>query len=226
VESTRLEYTAEVKLSNFYKRVFAPWAASHGLPSEKSYWSAGDITTYEEWIGQYKDPKSYPWDYWSAYFNQYIVPYLIETKTPIPTRSCKELQSAADIQAPPNPVLSAAAAYDRGNNYWKQKDYSHAFTEYEQACTGGNASGCDGLGVLYEYGQGVAQDFGRASQLFKQACDDGEMNGCDLLGDLYKSGHGVPQDRNRALELYDLACKGGVNQGCTDRDALKSTRSN
>lgn len=219
VENTKLEYNAEVKLSNFYKNEFAPWAAAHGLPTDERYWVTSIKPTYEQWIAQYKDPKSYPWDYWSAYFNQYLVPYMQQTNTPVPTRSCNELPSAESIQAPPNVTLSASAALDHGNDYWKRSDYTHAFVEFQQACNGGNLSGCQDLGVLYAQGQGVARDYVKAGKLFKQACDGGEMNGCENLGDLYKFNLG---DLNRARELYNQACKGGLKQGCADRDALSN----
>lgn len=223
VESTKLEYLAEVKLSNFYKNVFAPWAAAHGLVTDEWYWAASIKPTYEEWIAQYKDPSSYPWDYWSAYFNQTIVPYLNRAVIPVPMRTCKELQITPPSQPTSEAAMRAAAeANDRGVEYWNEKDFLRAFVEFQQACDGGNASGCYGLGIIYDYGLGVAHNYSKARELYKQACNGGEMEGCDFLGDLYKSGHGVSTDLNRARELYNQACKGGLAQGCQDRDALKS----
>lgn len=221
VESTKLEYYAEVKLSNFYKNIFAPWADAHGLSTDEWYWVGSIKPTYEEWIAQYKDPGSYPWDYWGNYFYQNIVPYLNRASIPVPARACKELHLSTAAEPTSTAVVrAAAAANERGNSYWKQKDYIHAFIEYQQACAWGNMSGCSGLGLMHAAGLGAAQDFGKASQLYKQACDGGEMQGCELLGNLYKNGNGVGKDLNRARELFIHACKGGFNQGCVDRDEL------
>ncbi len=221
VASTRLEYYAEQKLSDFYKQVFSSWASAHGFETNEKDWVTSIKPTYEEWIAQYKDPNSYPWDYWGKYFNQTIVPYLDRAGIPTPMRSCRELQMAMTVQQVPEAAVHAATeANDRGVEYWNMRDYNHAFSEFQRACEGGNLAGCYGLGVLYAYGDGVAQNYPKAIQLYQQSCSGGEMQGCDFLGDLYKNGFGVRKDMKQAIDLYDKACKGGLNQGCQDRDAL------
>lgn len=221
VASTRLEYYAEQKLSDFYKQVFSPWASAHELATNEKNWVISIKPNYEEWIAQYKDPNSYPWDYWGKYFTQTIVPYLDHAGIPTPLRSCGELQMAMPAQPVPEAALHAATeADDRGVEYWNMKDYTHAFSEFQSACDGGNLAGCYGLGVLYAYGDGVAQNYPKAIMLYQQACAGGEIQGCDFLGDLYKNGLGVRKNMKQAFKLYDQACKGGSNQGCQDRDAL------
>jgi hypothetical protein len=84
----------------------------------------------------------------------------------------------------------------------------------QSSCDGGDLEDCIHLATMYEYGQGVPQDYRRAFELYLQACDGGEMMGCYELGDMYKWGLGVPQNDTRAAELYQQACDGGYEEAC------------
>ncbi len=65
------------------------------------------------------------------------------------------------------------------------------------------------LGILYEEGRGVTQDFTRASELYQQAADLGFVDAKFNLGDLYERGRGVIQDFNRAAELFQQVAETG-----------------
>ena len=84
----------------------------------------------------------------------------------------------------------------------------------QEACEAGSAEACRVLGLMYETGQGVAQDAERAAELYELACDSGEPNGCTDLALLYDSGTGVNRDRDRATGLYRTACDGGAQLAC------------
>jgi hypothetical protein len=58
------------------------------------------------------------------------------------------------------------------------KDESRAAALYEQACTGGDATGCTNLGMLYKNGRGVPKDERRAAALLAQACEAGDSAAC------------------------------------------------
>jgi hypothetical protein len=102
----------------------------------------------------------------------------------------------------------------QGQNYFDQKDYAHALPGFQEACTGGDSSGCFGIGYMYHTGLGVDQDYKKAGEFFKQACDLGKMMGCKFLGFIYGAGLGVPMDYAKAFALYKQACDGGESQGC------------
>ena len=99
----------------------------------------------------------------------------------------------------------------------------YAFTFFEQACNGGDMTGCRYLGALYGAGSGVPQDIPRSLQLYEQACSGGEMagvgrvgGGCYMLGavylgDIYDS---VPKDSARARQLFARACDAGMRLAC------------
>ena len=91
---------------------------------------------------------------------------------------------------------------------------------YRQACDGGEANGCNGLGTMYADGKGVQQDDARAVELYRQACDGGEATGCFNLGNMYRMGRGVPQDVTRALELYWHSCDGVVVTACNNLGSM------
>jgi len=86
--------------------------------------------------------------------------------------------------------------------------------DYKGECDGGSAVGCYNLGLMYNNGQGVKQDYFIAGDLYKKACDVGFAEGCLNLGMLYDNGQGVKQDYFIAGDLYKKACDGGYAGGC------------
>ena len=78
--------------------------------------------------------------------------------------------------------FDAKKAYEQGRAFYDNKEYDKAFESFKKACDGGNMRGCYNLGLMYEKGKGVEEDFSKAAQLFKKACDGGEMNACRSLG--------------------------------------------
>ena len=69
---------------------------------------------------------------------------------------------------------------------------------FEQACQGGYAPSCNGLGVLYEEGRGVAKDPKAAVALYRRACSANGSTGCQHLAAALRTGHGVAKDAGAA----------------------------
>jgi hypothetical protein len=63
------------------------------------------------------------------------------------------------------------------------------------------------LGVLYDTGDGVSQDYGEAVKWYRKAIEQGYSNAQNNLGVLYENGQGVPQDYVQAVELYRKAAE-------------------
>ena len=59
----------------------------------------------------------------------------------------------------------------------------------KNACDSGSAKGCSNLGVLYDKGQGVRQNFSTAKQYYSKACDLGLQFGCDSYRKLNEKGY-------------------------------------
>ena len=88
------------------------------------------------------------------------------------------------------------------------------FNENKKACDGGDASGCENLGLDYVKGRGVKQNYFKAAKLFAKACDGGNAEGCSNLGVSYTNGTGVKQSYTKAKMYFGKACDGGNADGC------------
>lgn len=85
----------------------------------------------------------------------------------------------------------------------------------EEAYKAGVSQGnCLVLGVLYEEGKGVRQDYAKAAEYHKKGCDLGYALPCERLGDLYMEGKGVPRNRSSAKRLFGKACDLGSQYAC------------
>ena len=66
------------------------------------------------------------------------------------------------------------------------------------------------LGVMYDDGQGVAQDSKEAVKWFRKAADQGFANAQYDLGVMNASGLGVEQDLKEAVKWYQQGCRSGI----------------
>jgi hypothetical protein len=69
----------------------------------------------------------------------------------------------------------------------------------------GNAWAQHNLGVLYDNGRGVPQDYVKARGWYEKAAAQGNAWAQHNLGSLYDNGRGVPQDYVKAYMWLDLA---------------------
>jgi len=65
------------------------------------------------------------------------------------------------------------------------------------------------LGVMYDSGEGVEQDFKEAAKWYRKAADQGEAMAQSNLGLMYHQGQGVEQDFKKALKWYQKAADQG-----------------
>ncbi|MBQ8907244.1 MAG: sel1 repeat family protein [Clostridia bacterium] len=80
---------------------------------------------------------------------------------------------------------------------------------YLQLAQNGYAEGAYNLGVCYEQGDGVEQDFEKAVYWYTQAAEKGYDKAQYNLGVCYTNGYGVEQDNEEAIRLYKLAAEQG-----------------
>ena len=69
------------------------------------------------------------------------------------------------------------------------------------------------LGLLYENGKGVAQDYKEAVKWYLKAAEQGNSSGQNNLGLMYGNGKGVLQDYNEAVKWYRKAADQGNAYG-------------
>jgi TPR repeat protein len=84
-------------------------------------------------------------------------------------------------------------------------DYDPAAKAIFNQASRGNARAQTQLGVMYEYGRGVPQNYLAAVHWYQCAAEQGDANGQYLLGLMYEKGHGVPQSDTLAYMWLNLA---------------------
>ena len=74
-----------------------------------------------------------------------------------------------------------------------------------KAADQGDAAAQYNLGVMYDNGQGVPQDYAEAVRWYRKAADQGDASAQYNLGRLYADGQGVRKDYVQALKWFNLA---------------------
>jgi TPR repeat protein len=100
------------------------------------------------------------------------------------------------------PLEDGIAAYQRG-------DFAAALRLFQPLAEQGDASAQSNLGVMYEQGRGVAQNYREAMRLFRLAAMQGDASAQSNLGVMYYTGQGIAQDFREAMRWYRL----GAGQG-------------
>lgn len=94
------------------------------------------------------------------------------------------------------------AAAERG-------DYAAALKEWRPLARRGDADAQYNLGVMYDNGYGVAQDYGQAVAWYGRAAEQGLAEAQYSLGSMYREGMGVTQDHGQAVKWTRLAAEQG-----------------
>jgi TPR repeat protein len=90
---------------------------------------------------------------------------------------------------------------------------------FDAAAAQGYAKAQFNLGIRYEKGEGVAQDFKTAAAWHAKAAAQGNANAQHNLGVCYEHGTGVAQDLKAAAEWYSKAAASGHANAPARRDA-------
>ena len=105
--------------------------------------------------------------------------------------------------------LSDPADVSQGLTDFSAGRFGEALTAWQAAAQAGDPDGALYLGVMYDTGQGVEQDYGQALAWYKRAADAGSAAGAFNVGVLYDSGTGVAQDPAEAAAWYGRAAAKG-----------------
>lgn len=87
------------------------------------------------------------------------------------------------------------------------RDATAAAGWFSRSATGRYPQGAHNLGILYEQGLGVPQNFDNAGRLYTQAANAGHAEATSGLGRLHAAGLGTEQDLPRAWAFFSLAVK-------------------
>lgn len=95
-----------------------------------------------------------------------------------------------------------------------------AAQRYRVAAEAGHAEAAVSLGVMYQNGSGVAQDFSAAKALYDGPASQDSARALNNLGLLYVRGDGVAQDYGQAAAYFQKAAELGSQQAMTNLGVL------
>ena len=92
---------------------------------------------------------------------------------------------------------------------------------FRMAAEQGSALAQSNLGLMYRYGQGVAEDDQEAVKWFRLAAEQGEVYAQFLLGNMYRKGEGVAKNDELAYVWFSVATA-QVDDFADIRDQIKA----
>ena len=106
------------------------------------------------------------------------------------------------------PIL-AMADYQEGRDAFDRGDYSTALKEFKILAKQNDPRGQYALAVMYDLGEGVAQNSKEAVKYYWLAAEQGFADAQNNLGVAYDQGEGVDKDFKEAMKWYLLAAERG-----------------
>ena len=106
-------------------------------------------------------------------------------------------------------ITAWAGDFEDGVAAAQKGDFATALRLWKPLAEQGNSSAQYNLGLMYDNGQGVAQDYKTAVKWYTLAAEQGIADAQTNLGAMYQTGHGVAQDYKTAVKWYTLAAEQG-----------------
>ena len=107
-------------------------------------------------------------------------------------------------------LLAAAGGEDdvaAGLVDFRQGHFAEALQDWQRAADAGDANGALYIGVLYDTGLGVRQNYRHAMEWYKRAAEAGNAVAAFNVGVLYDAGLAVVKDPGQAATWYAFAAK-------------------
>ena len=117
-------------------------------------------------------------------------------------------------------VVPAWADFQAGMDAKNRGDFAKALREWRPLAEQGDARAQFYLGVLYENGDGVPEDYEKAREWYMKSAAQGEANAQFYLGLMFAFGRGGPLDLVQAHMWYSLAAGNGHARAALHRNDL------
>lgn len=117
-------------------------------------------------------------------------------------------------------VAAAAQDFEEGLAAKKRGDFAAALAAWRPLAERGHAGAQNGLGLLYDNGEGVPQNHGRALAWYRKSAAQGYAGAQYNLGLMYANGLGVPQSYEKARTWYQKAADQGHTEAKINLDVL------
>ncbi len=102
-----------------------------------------------------------------------------------------------------------ADTFQEGLEAYREGEYERAFNIFLPFAEQGDAAAQYNLGLMYDVGTGVPQDYKKALIWYTKAAEQGYVWAQYNLGLMYAEGKGVPEDYKQALIWYTKAAEQG-----------------
>ena len=120
---------------------------------------------------------------------------------------------AVAAESPDLSTNSIESSIAKGANALRSRDYALALKVFKPLSALGYAGAQYNLGWMYEFGEGVPQDYKEAVRLYSLAANQSDSDARYKLGFMYANGKGVAQDYKEAVRFYGLAVAQGNTNG-------------
>jgi TPR repeat protein len=119
---------------------------------------------------------------------------------PLMSRQSKPLSKRRRLNS-----INFSTRLAQGKEEFRRKEYSGALAIFTEMATVGSADGMFYLGLMYQDGLGVSQDYTKAREYYEESVTKGNVDAMNNLGFMYSQGQGVPIDYLKAKELFEKA---------------------
>lgn len=109
-----------------------------------------------------------------------------------------------------------AAEEIKGDLAYARGDYAQAAALWAAAAAAGDASAMSGMGVLYDTGHGVPQNFAQALDWYRRSAQAGNVSAMLSTAAMYDNGRGTAVNRPEAIRWYTLAAGHGNGRAAYD----------
>jgi hypothetical protein len=106
-------------------------------------------------------------------------------------------------------VGTAKAGVEEGVIAYQEGDFATALSLLEPEAEAGDPTAQFHLGLMYDFGEGVANDFAAAARWYRKAAEQGHGDAQYNIGVLYYTGKGVAKDVAEAARWFKLAADQG-----------------
>lgn len=97
------------------------------------------------------------------------------------------------------PLTSANAGIDEGVAAYNRGDHDAAYQEFLPVAEAGDKKAQLLLGLMYDNGLGIEQNYQRAAHWYRRAAEQGQPRAQFNLGLMYESGEGIKRDQAAAV---------------------------
>ena len=111
--------------------------------------------------------------------------------------------------APEAQGQSAQEKLEQAVTFYRAENYTEAIPLFIDVAEQGNSDAQGMLGVMYQQGIGILEDYQKAAYWYRKAAEQGHAFALNNLAIMHLAGHGVKQDFPTAYALFLLSIKEG-----------------